>query len=75
MTEFKIGDEVEVIDNGYWDGLEDFTNSRLQVKEIYPNAEKEDCILCKCLDKERKDLFGPISKFRHVSTEGNKNKG
>ena len=61
MSKFKVGDEVKPID-GVWDGNE-FTNSRLKVKEIFPNPEKEDCILCDCLDCENKELFGPVSKF------------
>ena len=73
MSKFKVGDNVKVVDDGYWDGMEEFTTSRLKVKEIFPNPEKEDCILCDCLDYENKDLFGPVSKFEFgdVSTEGN----
>ena len=63
MSKFKIGEEVVAIDNGYWKGMEKFTNSRLKVKEVYPNSKGEDCILCECLDRDNQDLFGPVSKF------------
>jgi len=73
MNKFKVGDEVKAINDEYWDGLEDFATSRLKVKSIFPNPEKEDCILCDCLDYEGKDLFGPVSKFEFSDnpTEGN----
>ena len=71
MSKFKVGDELKPIDGG-WNENE-LTSSRLMVKEIFPNPEKEDCILCDCLDCENKELFGPVSKFefRDKTTEGN----
>lgn len=73
MSKFKVGDIVKAVNNGYWKGMEEFTTSRLKVKEIFPNP-KEDCILCNCLDYENKDLFGPVSKFElsDIPTEGNR---
>jgi hypothetical protein len=64
MSKFKVGDEVQAINDEYWDGLKEFTSSRLKVKGIFPNPVKEDCILCDCLDYEKRELFGPASKFK-----------